>query len=179
MCLILTSSWHNQSRKKAEGEGYWLTRWYWPLTRNVKLRVTHAPGMPGTFSPPPRVSYPNMHHGTCVKHVPWCMPGSLTNGFIWSRRSRRMRNAQCYISGKRPMAVIIFQIFLPYVLGSTVPGTTIYRSATQSLESTKIYPYKNTLWARCMPTGANVTNDICQFFKVILNSSLFFSNIFN
>ena len=24
-----------------------------PLTRYVKLRVTHAPGMPGTFSPPP------------------------------------------------------------------------------------------------------------------------------
>ena len=24
-----------------------------PLTRYVKLRVVHAPGMPGTFSPPP------------------------------------------------------------------------------------------------------------------------------
>ena len=26
------------------------------------------------------------HHGTCVTHVPWCMPGSLTCGFLWSRR---------------------------------------------------------------------------------------------
>ena len=26
---------------------------HWPLTRYVKLRVAHAPGMPGTFSPPP------------------------------------------------------------------------------------------------------------------------------
>ena len=26
---------------------------YGPLTRFVKLRVAHAPGMPGTFSPPP------------------------------------------------------------------------------------------------------------------------------
>ena len=26
---------------------------YGPLTRHVKLRVAHAPGMPGTFSPPP------------------------------------------------------------------------------------------------------------------------------
>ena len=26
---------------------------YGPLTRYVKLRVAHAPGMPGTFSPPP------------------------------------------------------------------------------------------------------------------------------
>ena len=41
-----------------------------PLTRCVKSQVAHAPGMPGTFSPPPRVSYPDMHHGTCVTHVP-------------------------------------------------------------------------------------------------------------
>ena len=26
-----------------------------------------------------------MHHGTCATHVPWCMPGSLTSGFVWSR----------------------------------------------------------------------------------------------
>ena len=41
--------------------------------------------MPGTFSPPPRVSDSDMHHGTCVTHVPWCMPGSLTSYFLWSR----------------------------------------------------------------------------------------------
>ena len=51
-----------------------------PLTRNVKLWVAHAPGMPGTFSQPLRVSDPDMHHGTCKRHVPWCMPGSLTSG---------------------------------------------------------------------------------------------------
>ena len=36
--------------------------------------------MSGTFSPPPRKplnSDPGMHHGTCVTHVPWCMPESL------------------------------------------------------------------------------------------------------
>ena len=81
--------------------------WYGPVTRYVKLWVTHAPG---TFSPPPRVSDPDMHHGTCVTHVPWCMPGSLTSGFLWSRwrgkrsqHSRRMRNPQFYVSGKRLM----------------------------------------------------------------------------
>ena len=38
------------------------------------------------------------------------MPGSLTNGFFWSRwrwkrsrHSRRMHNAQIYVSGKRPV----------------------------------------------------------------------------
>ena len=81
-----------------------------PLARYIKLRVAHAPGMPGTFSPPPRVSDPDMHHGTCVKHVPWCIPGSLTSDFLWSRwrrkhsrHSRRMRNPQFYESRKRPM----------------------------------------------------------------------------
>ena len=79
-----------------------------PLTRYVKLRV--APGMPGTFSPPLRVSDPGMHHGTCVTHVPWCIPGLLTSGFLWSRwrgkrsrHSRRMRNPQFYVSDKRPI----------------------------------------------------------------------------
>ena len=80
-----------------------------PLTRYVKLRVAHALGMPGTFSPPPRVSDPDMHHGTCVTHVPWCLLGSLTSGFLCSQRgkrfrhSRRMRNPQLYVSGKRPI----------------------------------------------------------------------------
>ena len=80
------------------------------LTRYVKLRVVQAPGMPGTFSPSTRVRDSNMHHGTCVTHVPWCMPGSLTTGFLWNRwqgkrswHSRRMRNPQFYVSVKRPI----------------------------------------------------------------------------
>ena len=67
------------------------------LARYVKLRVAHAPRMPVTFSPPPRVSDPDMHHGTCVTHVPWCMPGSLYSGFFWSRwRGKRSRNPSAY-----------------------------------------------------------------------------------
>ena len=56
---------------------------HWPLTRYATLRVAHAPGMSGTVSPPPRVSDPDMHHGTCVTHAPWCMPGSLTSVFFF------------------------------------------------------------------------------------------------
>ena len=85
-----------------------------PLARYVKLRVEHAPRMPGTFSPPPWVGDPDRHHGTCVTHVPWCMPGSLTSGFLWSqwrgkrpRHARRMRNPQFYVSNKRPIAGIL------------------------------------------------------------------------
>ena len=65
--------------------------------------------MLGTFSPP-RVSDPGMHHGTCMRKVPWWMPRSLTSSFLLSRLrgkrsrySRRMRNSQFHVSGKRPM----------------------------------------------------------------------------
>ena len=82
-----------------------------PLTRYAKLKVANTPGMPGTFSPPQRVSDPDMHHGTSVTHVPWSMSGSLTSGFLWSRwrgkrsrHSRRMPNPQFFVSCKRPMA---------------------------------------------------------------------------
>ena len=41
-----------------------------PLAKYVILWVAHVPGMSGTFSPPAWVSDPDMHHGTCVTHVP-------------------------------------------------------------------------------------------------------------
>ena len=70
--------------------------------------VAHAPEMLGTFSPPLLVSDTEMHHGTFITHVPWCMLGSLTCGFLWSRwrgklsrHSWRMRNLQFYVSCKR------------------------------------------------------------------------------
>ena len=77
----------------------------WASWQIRKIVGVHAPGMPGTFSPSPQVSDPDMHHGTCVTHVPSCMPGSLTSGFHvdgvgkHSRHSRRMRNVQFYVSG--------------------------------------------------------------------------------
>ena len=84
----------------------------WTSHQIQKLRIAHASG---TVSPPPRVCDHNIHHGTCVMHVPWCMPGALTSGFLWcrwkgkrSRHSRRMHNPQFYVSGKRPMDTVAF-----------------------------------------------------------------------
>ena len=54
----------------------------WASYQIRKIANAHAPGMPGTFSPPPWVSDPDLHHGTCVAHVPWCMTGSLTSSFL-------------------------------------------------------------------------------------------------
>ena len=97
-----------------------------PLTRCVKLRVAHAPRMPGSFFPSLRVSNPDMHHGTCMTHVPWCMPGSPTSGFLWSRwrgkrfsHSRRMRNPQFCVSGKR---LTLCTISLGRYIPLCVPG---------------------------------------------------------
>ena len=63
----------------------WIQSANGPLARYEKIAGVHAPGMPGTFSPPSGTSDPDMHHGTCVTHVPWCMPGSLTSVFLWSQ----------------------------------------------------------------------------------------------
>ena len=84
--------------------------WHGPLARNVNLRFAHDPDIPGTVSPPPRVSDPDMLHDTSETHVSWCMPGLLTSGFFWSRwqgnssrHSRRMHNPQFPASGTRPI----------------------------------------------------------------------------
>ena len=91
---------------------------YGHLARYVKLRVPHAPRMPGTFSPPPRISDPDVYHGTCVTHVPWYMPRSLIISFLWNRwrgkrslHSRRMRNPQVYVFGKRTIALFLPEYF--------------------------------------------------------------------
>ena len=90
----------------------YLQAFHGPLAIYVNFRAAHVPGMPGTFSPPHRVSDPDMHHGTCVMHVPWCVPGSPTSSFRWSRRrGKRSRHSQCmhnprfYVSGKRPIVL--------------------------------------------------------------------------
>ena len=106
---------------------YYLT--HGPLTRYVQLRVAHAPGMSGTFPPSPRVSDPDIHHGTCVTHVQWCMLGLLTSGFLWNRwlgkRSRYfrcMRYPQFYVSGKRPMETCVSSL-LPSLAPNSIIAT--------------------------------------------------------
>ena len=42
----------------------------WASCQIRKIAGAHAPGMPGTFSPSLQACDPDMHHGTCVTHVP-------------------------------------------------------------------------------------------------------------
>ena len=64
----------------------------------------------------------------CVTHVPWCMPRSLTRGFLWNRwrgkRSRRMRNPQFYVYGKRPLVELCLII---QEVWSVIPQAIIAR----------------------------------------------------
>ena len=90
----------------------------WASCQIRKIALCECTGNAGKVLPPPRVSHPGMHRGTCVtaitavQHVPWCMPGSLTNGFLWSRwrgkrsrHSRCMRNPQFNVSGQNPCCI--------------------------------------------------------------------------
>ena len=79
-------------------------------------------GNAGNVFPPPWISNPDMHHNMRVTHVPWCMPGSLHNGFLWrqwwekrSRHPRRMRNPRFYVSGKRFMVLISWFLVSPCI----------------------------------------------------------------
>ena len=74
---------------------------------------------------PQRVSDPDMHQGTCGTHVPWCMPGALTSGLLWSRwrgkrsrHSRRMHSPQLYVSGKRHIIIFFVGHYItsPFVM---------------------------------------------------------------
>ena len=104
-CILLHSkkSWFISLRRLASWN-------QWASWQVRKIAGCACAGNAGTFSPPQRINDPDMHHGTYVTHVLWCVPGSLTSIFLWSRcrekcsrHSRRTRNPQFYVSGKRPM----------------------------------------------------------------------------
>ena len=65
---------------------HWHNRLLWASYQIRKIAGCACAGNAGNVFPrrrflrEPLVSDPGMHHGTCVTHVPWCMPGSLTCG---------------------------------------------------------------------------------------------------
>ena len=62
----------------------WCLPEQWASSQIRKIAGCACAGNAGNVFPP-WVSDPNMHHGTCVAHVLWCMPGSQTTGFLWSQ----------------------------------------------------------------------------------------------
>ena len=85
----------------------------WASTRYVKLRIVHAPACRERFPCHRRLVIP-----TCITARALSMPGSLTSGFFWSRwrgkrswHSRRMRNPQFYVAGKRSILITLISDF--------------------------------------------------------------------
>ena len=135
--------------------------WYcspWASCHIRKIACCACAGIAGNVSPPPRDSDTVMHHGTCVTHVPWCMPGSLTSGFLWSRwrgkhfrHSRRIRNPQLYVSGKRPAGYDM--------LTHNISTFSAYSFATKlCLVITRYYYIVSTHWYRCFLPGGHDPN---------------------
>ena len=89
-----------------------------PLTRYAKLRVAHAPGIPGTFSPPrpskENASERSRHASQHVRRARAVMRVGIVN--MRGKRSwhsQRMRDPQFCVSGKRPMVYRKLFIRLP------------------------------------------------------------------
>ena len=81
-----------------------------PLSRSVKLRVAHAPRIPGTFPPPPTsketASYRSRHESRHVHHARAVMHVGIDYPRWRGKRpwySRCMHNPQVYVCGKRPI----------------------------------------------------------------------------
>ena len=96
-----------------------------PLARYTILLVANAPGMLGTFSPLLRFCDPDMHHGTCMMHLPWCMWGSLTSSFLWSRPQGKMFLA--FLAHVQPAILRIWQEAHVWIcLASYTPACNLY-----------------------------------------------------
>ena len=74
-----------------------------PLTRYVKCRDAHGPGIPGTFFPPPTSKeFASLRSRHASRHVNVGMANPRWRGKR-SRHSRRIHNPQFTVFGKRPI----------------------------------------------------------------------------
>ena len=112
------------------------------------------------------------NNGTCIAHVPWCMLGSLTGDSLWSRwrgkrsrHSRRMRNWQFYVFGKRPIP----SLSKPMILRDShvVDGlhSTKYTTTTTKLYFLVYIPIWFHIHQRFDATNVISTNDSSHSIK--------------
>ena len=139
----------------------------------ASCQIRKIVGMPGTFSPPPRVSDPDMRRGRCVTHVPWCMLGSLTGGFLWCQwRGKRFWHSQVFrqfhVSGKRPMDMVT----------SSLIGLRLFTTSALTTETETIPDFLTrckALISRGYLCPSKVDEDMFQSSltnRVILNAEL-------
>ena len=145
------------------------------------------------FFPPSRISDPDMHHGTCVTHVPWYMPELLTSGFLWnwwrgklSRHSQRMHNPQFCVSAKRPMALNTNNGYTPKTIHTVTCHTYLYskRILNYTIENVALSDIITTTpfcgmymslraYYCCFFSGLDIQNDIIRQGSIKPNKYLF------
>ena len=156
-----TLKWNNQSHIRESSPLVWASY------QIREVAGAHAPGMLGTFSPPPLVSDPDMHHGTCVTHVPWCMPGSLTSRFLLSRR--RGKTFPAFPAHAQPAILRIWQeahwITTVYIMFIYVTLHTIYTNIHPFTSEHEWYEMLGV--ARTFSTAMFTWNGICFASKII------------
>ena len=145
-----------------------------PLARYVKLRVANAPGMSVAFSPTRGLAIPTYITARAVTHVPWCMLGSLTSCFLWSRWRRkgsqhswRMCNPLFYVSGKRPMVnTKVTRILLVLTRGNSRETKSVPKLLLPWLRASPCYQL-SFFWLCRLKTGPwfNIKMSSCQFRK--------------
>ena len=86
--LEVKIEWHKNYWNRLNGIN-WHSNWPHPVCFlvsicccNVNITFWYYHMVTMGFLPDIRL---RMHHGTCVTHIPWCMLGSITSGFPWSR----------------------------------------------------------------------------------------------
>ena len=85
-----------------------------------------------------------MHHGTCVTHVPCCMLGSLTSGFLWSRWwGQRSRHSWCMCNPH-------VQHSTQHYMNSVVGGYSTYHCMNSIKERTSSLPLHSIIWEAIM-----------------------------
>ena len=153
---------------------------YWPLTRYVKLRFAHAPGIPGTFSPPPTsketTSLRPRHASRHVRDARAVMHVGIVNPRWRGKRSRHprcMRNPQFDVSGKRSMAPFIMiwrhgmeavSAFTGHLWGESIGNRCIHQSRMDSPTHIKGPVMRGYLtfslslyWTNCWTNGSYAT----------------------
>ena len=73
--------------------------------------------------PSPRISDPDMQHGTCVTHVPWCRPGSLASGF--SLKSVAGKTFPAFPAHAQPTILRIWQEAHAHIIEGCFTGSLV------------------------------------------------------
>ena len=131
----------------------------WAYYQIGKIAGYACAGNAQNVFPQTQLRDPDMRHATCVTHVPWCMPGSLTSGFLWSRGEK--------VAGKTLPA---FSAHVqPVCLGEDDGGVglSIFHQVGEIFSSESLSPCKATGFEYKYPP---VSTDALQYIYIYIHT---------